>query len=254
MVVQGAMAQTRGGRSFVSLRLEKHQQEMLKKQQEDHVKRKLDEAAFDAPELQRRKKAGKKKGDTHGRDAEPRATFGSADLIDTRGLSASQIRSSQPRDNSQLHGIGDRYAADAPTQGGGIDPRGQGKNGHRMEPGSESDDDDKGLDPEQMSPSPPPLRARSRQGSGGGEERDRELDSRSAPRESAGGWEERDREPDPRSPLREPPSVHRVHNDLMVIKSRSASQLKSGGSGSQVVEQAAMGNHGRVLVTHSFAM
>lgn len=253
-VGQGAMAQTRGGRSYVGLRLEKHQQEQLAKKQQEGLKRNLDEAAFDAPDLQRKKKSGKKKGDTHGRDADPRATFGSADLIDTRGLSASQIKSLQLRDDPQVPGIGDRYAANAPAQEGGIDPRGQGKNGHRMEPDSESDDDDKTSEPEEESPSPPRGR-RSRQGSGGGgQERDRELQPRSALRESAGGWEQRDKEPDPRSPLREAPSVHRVHNDLMVIKSRSLSRGKSGGSGSVVEQQVALRNNGRVLVTYTFVM
>lgn len=198
----------RNGASFAGKRLEKLAEKQQKAvdqalAQQAASKKRTPEQEYYGEEDQRKKRKGKPKGATHGRSAE-RETFGSADLhIDSRSLSAAEKASLQPGDDPVRDGVGSLFAKDAPSPG--IDPRGNGKNGERVEEGSGSDNSD-----EENSPLP----------------RRKLLDEA-----VIGGSQWRERDPR-RSPQREAPSVHRTQGDVLAIKSRSGS-----GSGSAVVEQ-----------------
>lgn len=212
-------ADTMPTRNTQSARLQKLQQQM-----QAEVKRKMDEAAANEEETlgsKRRRRSGKPKGATHGRDNAPqRTTFGSEEMFDTRGLSTSQIRSLQPGDNPQRDGVGDCFAHNAPPKEGGIDlARGKGKNGLAEESDSEDEPED---------------------GTGG---KGRwELEDQPSPNAGLRRFSQQescqeDRLPHPgRSPFREPSNVHRVAADVLALKSRSGSGARSG-QGSGVVHQ-----------------
>lgn len=202
---------TRNGASFAGRRLEKlaeKQQKAVEEAQEAASRKRTAEGEYYGEENgKKRKKSGKQKGDTHGRGrGAERETFGSADLlIDTRSLSAAEKASLLPGDDPLRDGVGSMFARDAPSPG--IDPRGQGKNGERVEDGSGSDNSE-----EENSP----------------------LQRRNLLKEAViekSQWQERHRDMG-RSPQREARSTHRSQGDVLAIKSRSGS-----GSGSAVVEQ-----------------
>lgn len=184
------------------------------RQERETAKRTLDDAYFDPP-ANKKRKSGKKKGDTHGRDhGTERVTFGSAGL-ETRGKGR---RNSMQDDDPVRDGVAERYFEREELQDLDIDVRGGGKNGQRVE--ENSDNDDSGDEGTKGSPSESPRR-------------------RLQLRQSAGGSRSQGLG---RSPLQvAATSLHRSANDVLALKSRSTSGARSThGSGTDVEQQLAL--------------
>ena len=90
-------------------RLQKLADAQREEARKEALKRRLsDQLYFAEPEQDKskRRKGGKPKGATHGRDANERATFGSVEGYDRNGLTQRERDSMQPGDDPRRDGVG----------------------------------------------------------------------------------------------------------------------------------------------------